>query len=503
MVWIGAAGACVGSFLNMLIYRLPRERSLLKPPHSFCPQCDARIRWYDNIPLLSYLLLRGRCRACAQPIPLRYPLVEGLCAVGFILIFDAFYVGAIRPDVQSPAASTVTGQVGASWPILVGHLVMFAGLLAVSAMDLEEYYVDVRLTWLIVGVGLACSLANGSGGVDLGEIAPVTAGVAVAAGLGLVLSTGVTRLWASNRHVGPEPEAAVDSAEQAPSEVGEEMELAAEEPPSEFTEAATREAEDEALGNAARREPRTVWGCLLAILGLAAVFGGGACASMGGWGYGCRLSAPVRLAFGFAALCLALLGASIRSRPADRYIVEAIESERGQARRGAAMELMFLLPAFLFGMGAWWWMTRGGGEAAAEVLLRILAWPASSSWRPAQGFLSALVSMLVAGGIGWGVRIVFTSILGKEAFGLGDVHIMWASGAVVGWAVVVLGFFAGAFLAMAGMALLLGFKRSRAIPFGPWLALGMLAVTLWRKAILVHLGPAGDALRELLTNAGP
>lgn len=71
-------GAVIGSFLNVVIHRLPdRSRSIAFPP-SHCPRCSTPIRWYDNIPLLSYLLLRGRCRACRQPISPRYPLVE-LC----------------------------------------------------------------------------------------------------------------------------------------------------------------------------------------------------------------------------------------------------------------------------------------------------------------------------------------------------------------------------------------------------------------------------------------
>jgi len=78
-----ALGAVVGSFLNVVIHRYPREESIVFPP-SHCPHCSAAIRWYDNVPILSYVVLRGRCRACHGPISPRYPLVE-LANAGFYL----------------------------------------------------------------------------------------------------------------------------------------------------------------------------------------------------------------------------------------------------------------------------------------------------------------------------------------------------------------------------------------------------------------------------------
>lgn len=82
-------GLVVGSFLNVCICRLPEGQSVVSPP-SRCPHCSHRIRWYDNIPLLSYLLLRGRCRGCGARISLQYPLVELLNGILTLLLFLRF-----------------------------------------------------------------------------------------------------------------------------------------------------------------------------------------------------------------------------------------------------------------------------------------------------------------------------------------------------------------------------------------------------------------------------
>jgi leader peptidase (prepilin peptidase)/N-methyltransferase len=79
-------GSIVGSFLNVLIYRIPRGESIVYPP-SHCPQCGVRLKIYDNIPVLSYLLLKGRCRECGGKISPRYPIVEFLTGSIFLLLF--------------------------------------------------------------------------------------------------------------------------------------------------------------------------------------------------------------------------------------------------------------------------------------------------------------------------------------------------------------------------------------------------------------------------------
>ena len=89
-IFIFAFGCCIGSFLNVVIYRLPRDQSLIKPP-SACPACGVHIRFYDNIPLISWLLLGAKCRYCKAPISPRYFVIELLTGLVFVGLFFLFF----------------------------------------------------------------------------------------------------------------------------------------------------------------------------------------------------------------------------------------------------------------------------------------------------------------------------------------------------------------------------------------------------------------------------
>lgn len=139
MVYVFVLGTIVGSFLNVLIYRLPREVSIVLTPPSSCPACATPIRWYDNVPVISWLVLRGRCRACRAPISLRYPQVElaagGLAALAF-----------------------------ARWGLsLTGfEVVVFAWVsLALGLIDLDFQILPNTLTYPAIVFGLICSWLGG------------------------------------------------------------------------------------------------------------------------------------------------------------------------------------------------------------------------------------------------------------------------------------------------------------------------------------------------------
>jgi leader peptidase (prepilin peptidase) / N-methyltransferase len=108
----GVVGLFVGSFLNVVIYRTPRRLSVVAP-RSFCPTCERELRWWENIPLASWLALRGRCRTCHQPISVRYPLVELSTGVTFVLVTWAWH-----------------GTV-----VAAGYCVLTAGMIAVGLIE--------------------------------------------------------------------------------------------------------------------------------------------------------------------------------------------------------------------------------------------------------------------------------------------------------------------------------------------------------------------------------
>lgn len=146
---VAVLGALVGSFTNVLIYRLPRHESIAFPP-SHCPNCDHRLGPLDLVPVLSWAALRGRCRYCRAPINPRYPVVELISAAGYAAIAAAFPLS----------------QVGLG---LVGLLFLFTVLLAGSFIDAETYTLPDELTLPAVFVGLLFGYVHGrAGGVALG-----------------------------------------------------------------------------------------------------------------------------------------------------------------------------------------------------------------------------------------------------------------------------------------------------------------------------------------------
>ena len=120
-------GTFFGSFMNVVIYRLPRKcLSIAKPAGSFCPKCKAKIKWYDNIPILSYIILGAKCRVCKDRISFRYPAVEFLTGLLFAIFF--------WEDILSfsPAAVNYT-----NWLLLLSHVIAVFLLLSIAFIDFD------------------------------------------------------------------------------------------------------------------------------------------------------------------------------------------------------------------------------------------------------------------------------------------------------------------------------------------------------------------------------
>jgi leader peptidase (prepilin peptidase)/N-methyltransferase len=166
MVYAGLVGACVGSFLNVCVYRWPADLSVISPP-SRCGSCGTPIRWYDNVPVLGWLWLRGKCRACGARISIQYPLVELLTAALWVMAAWRF---------------------GLSWQTLATAF-FFTLLLGIALSDARTYIIPDQFTLGGLVIGLALSFAPGG-------ISPVRSVIGAAVGFALLWMVAVLGEWA-------------------------------------------------------------------------------------------------------------------------------------------------------------------------------------------------------------------------------------------------------------------------------------------------------------------
>jgi leader peptidase (prepilin peptidase)/N-methyltransferase len=142
VILAGVAGLLIGSFLNVVVYRVPRGLSLVRPP-SFCPRCRTSVEWYDNIPVASWLALRGRCRRCREPIPVRYPLVEAITGGCF---------------------AAVAAALGADWAV-PGFCLLTATVIAIVAIELDRAVAPPGIAF----VGTALAVVALTGAASIGD----------------------------------------------------------------------------------------------------------------------------------------------------------------------------------------------------------------------------------------------------------------------------------------------------------------------------------------------
>jgi len=345
----------LGSFLNVVIYRLPRDKSLVSPG-SACPGCDKAIPFYDNIPLVSWLVLGGKCRNCKTSISFRYFVIELFTAIVFAGLFLLYFHFGIRMGLEQ-----ITGG---GWLVYLLHLILLCGLLSTSAIDLELWIVPLSVCWFVTVVGLVFSSVGGY----LMEVKNI--------------SQYFLMPWAS--------------------------------------------------ANTGALAAGSLIGLVISII---------------------------------------LLAKGIIKRSYESEEEDGDESDIGH-RLEVLKEMVFLLPvavcaaiAFYILPGKSWWI---------DILQKpVLA-----------GFLGSFWGYIVGCGIVWVTRILGTLGFGKEAMGLGDVHLMGAAGAVIGPVGIVVAFFVAPFFGLVWAVIQMFFKKTRQIPYVPFLSLGILTVIIFHDRIM-------------------
>lgn len=363
--FIFALGACVGSFVNVVAWRWPRQQGIVSPP-SRCTSCGRTLRWWENVPVVSWMVLRGACRTCGVRLGAGHVAVELGCAMLFAGTFTLLFTG---PWKEPPSADAFWWLRLGAWhaaPAFAAVLVLWGCLLAIALVDAETGFVPLPLTLLATGSGLA----------------------------GMLIQAAASR--------------------------------------------------------------------------------GASGAIAAGWP--CGVPSPAWCAAGVGgALGVLASAAAVQLRVLPRTF-EACQDDlpTGHDRREVLKEVLFLVPPLAGMVLAHRLVTSGVLEATGPLWL---AGGASS------------LGLLVGGGTIWITRILGTLAFGREAMGLGDVHLMAAAGTVLGWRDSALVFLAAPFLALIWVALSGGVarwkgSRARELPYGPHLAMACVLVFLGRPWVV-------------------
>ncbi len=415
IIFVFALGACVGSFLNVVVWRLPRGESLVTPP-SHCPKCNRPLNWYDNIPIFGWIKLRGKCRFCRQPISPRYPIVELLTAALFAFYFIAFYVLQYRTCCPRPPMTLKFDSYGQatsvaltqwvlrdSWPIYALFMLMISGLLAASLIDAELFIIPIEIPRVLAIAGfIVHAIADRPtvpGSLNLvGEFGPALAALSAGAAVGLGISLILWMLaWMPTSFPHGEPLLDVDR----------------------------KMLEEEIARAQAAGEP-------------------------------------------------------IEDQPLPpSYTPRQIRAE-------IRKEILFQFPPLLLG-GAWLAATAFV-PAIHAFWLNLLRF----DWLTA--LLGSLLGALIGAFVVWVTRILGTLAFRRVAMGLGDVHLMFGVGAVIGAIGATAAFFIAPFFGILIAIYRLVTRKGREMPLGPYLSLASAVVLLFYCPIDAYLSQGLEGL---------
>ncbi|MCC6321725.1 MAG: prepilin peptidase [Phycisphaerales bacterium] len=514
IVFAFAFGACVGSLTNVLVYRLPLGISVVTPP-SRCPACQTKLTWKENFPVFGWLRLRGRCRFCGSPISPEYPLVEAFVGALFAMLFVLWYTvpqdavvlgvnwGAIKPDWAAWDARSYHWP-RESWPMFITLLVLAASLVAMSLVDLKTYTIPLQIPWFATVVGLLfhagyaayLSILGGGITIDTPDAHIAWALPTPAARTGLATSGswwwvgasigGLFGLLLANLalHFGLIRRSFADYADWEATHAGHKGEG-----PS--AGASTGGGEAACSPSPVADEwpawiPRFRRFAFVALAVLIACTIAGSISSV-------HLGVPRWMGLLVGALAAPLVAAiAIRPRtapevwpdqtPADEWILYP------HARREMLKELVFLTPC----IGLAWL----GGSLATNLAGTPAGFAIMPLWLNV--LTGVLMGYLIGGGVVWAARLFGSLAFGKEAMGLGDVHLMAAVGACAGWIDATLAFPLAALVGLYWVVVhvLANRQMPRAMQFGPYLAMATMLVILGKP--LIELG-----LTRLLVSEAP
>lgn len=421
-----ALGACVGSFLNVVVWRLPRVEhkegeTLLRSfyrswqalswPPSRCPRCGNTLKWHDNVPVLGWLKLGGRCRFCKEPISSRYPIVEAITGGVFVFYYVMFFIFDVGPCLTAAGAAPGADLIVPRdlWVYLL-YMSLLAALLAASLIDAELFVIPMEIPYAMAVVGFVVHAIFDRPGypgalnlVDaLGR--PNDANALAAGGaVGLALSLVLFKLkYIPISFPKGEPILEVERP---------------------ILEEEIRKAKEE-------------------------------------------------------------------NRVLDYHGDLPPPYSKREIRAEIRKEIRFLLPPM--GLAVAWMLCTSRVPAIERV------WDSWTTSPHMNGFLGAVLGALVAAWLIWAVRILGTLLFGRVAMGLGDVHLMFGIGAVIGAGPSVIAFFLAPFFGIALAVYLLLTGKRRELPYGPYLSLGTAAAMLFYCPIADYLRPGLQAIMYYL-----
>ena len=200
IVFLFLLGSCIGSFLNVVVWRLPRGKSLFWPP-SACPKCGHALAWYDNLPVIGWIMLAGKCRYCREPVSSRYPIIEAVTGLLMVLYYWLYFMVGTGPSVQAYdidgvlASTTTFTDLAQDWPYYGLYMILICGLLAASLIDAEMYIIPVEIPWVLGVIGVTVHAVWDRPGMPGAlSIGPVGGAIAAGAGVGVLLCISLWRL---------------------------------------------------------------------------------------------------------------------------------------------------------------------------------------------------------------------------------------------------------------------------------------------------------------------